>query len=74
MSRRGWRQRVADMVEAMEEVRRLAGQRTPDDLAKDTVLFKALLYNFAVIGGAARRVPDDLCERHPEIDGTACGP
>ncbi len=68
MSRRHWTQRVRDMIGAIEEIQRLTAGLGSDVLARDPVLFKAVLYDFIVIGEAARSIPDDICAQHPTID------
>ncbi len=68
MSPRHWEQRVADMIEAMEEIQRLSGTRDAAALGADAAVFKAILYNFIVIGEAARSIPDSICAQHPAID------
>lgn len=68
MSSRHWAQRVGDMIGAIEEIQRLSGGLDSDALARDPVLFKAILYNFIVIGEAARSIPDEVCRQNPSID------
>lgn len=68
MSRRHWRQRIADMIAAIREIQSLARGRDANRLAEDTASYKAILYNFVILGEAARQVPDDLAGRAPEID------
>lgn len=68
MSRRHWRQRVADIIAAIREIQALAGGRAPTELEADGAAYKAILYNFVIIGEAARHVPDDIGRLTPEID------
>ena len=68
MSRRHWRQRVADMIGAISEIPSLARGRDANQLAEDTASYKAILYNSVILGEAARQVPDDVAGRAPEID------
>lgn len=68
MSRRHWRQRVADMIGAIREIQSLARGRDAKQLSEDTASYKAILYNFVIPGEAARQVPDDVAGCAPEID------
>ncbi len=68
MSPRHWQQRIHDMIVALEDIQRLAAGKTAADLATERTTYLAILYNFVVVGEAAREVPGEVCELHPEID------
>ncbi len=68
MSPRHWELRVADMIGAIEEIQRVVGARDAAALGADTASFKAVLYNFIVIGEAARSIPNAISDQHPAID------
>lgn len=67
MPSRDWKFRIEDIVEAIDDISRLIGCLTYDDLCANTTIVKAILYNMAVIGEAARRIPSDIRMLHPEI-------
>lgn len=56
------------MIGAIREFQSLARGRHADQLAEDTASYKAILFNFVILGEAARQVPDDVAGRAPEID------
>jgi len=68
VSRRGARLRVADIVAAMERIIQTLGDRTAEQLAADDLSYRAVLYDFIVIGEAARTIPEDLVTRTPQIN------
>ena len=62
-----WRFRIEDIVEAVDDISRLVGGLTYEELCANTTIVKAILYNMAVIGEAARRVPSCIRMLYPEI-------
>lgn len=65
--KRGWRERVADILAAIDEISTFVNGMDLSTFAADTKTLKAVLANFTIIGEAARQIPDDLCERRPSI-------
>jgi uncharacterized protein with HEPN domain len=59
---RDWKDRVADILEAIAEIE--AFTRGIDDVgfASDTKTLRAVELNFIVIGEAASRIPDSIKE------------
>lgn len=57
MPSRDWRFRIEDIVEAIDDIHRLIGGLTHEDFYGNATTVKAILYNMAVIGEAARRIP-----------------
>ncbi len=68
MSPRHWDQRARDMISAIEEIQRLAQGHDPASLTQESTTLKAILYNFIVLGEAARTIPDEICDQHASID------
>jgi uncharacterized protein with HEPN domain len=64
---RGDAQRLADILEAIEEIR---GHRSSED-AKPSVVRDAVLYRLVVIGEAAGRLSDATQAGSPEIEWRA---
>jgi uncharacterized protein with HEPN domain len=59
---------LLDIVEAADAIRSfLAGVSESAFLGND-LLRSAVLQKLSIIGEAASRLPQDLCDRHPEID------
>jgi uncharacterized protein with HEPN domain len=56
------------MIATIEEIQRLTAGLDAESIGRDVVLYKAVLYNFVIIGEAARSMPEDICKQHPEID------
>jgi uncharacterized protein with HEPN domain len=67
MPSRDWVFRIEDILEAIDDIIRLTGGLTYEDLCANTTTQKAILYNMAVIGEAARRIPNDITMRYPEV-------
>jgi uncharacterized protein with HEPN domain len=68
MPARVWKFRIEDILEAIEDTRQLTHGMTYNALCADSKTTKAvLLYNMAVIGEAARRVPANIALRYTEV-------
>jgi len=61
------RERLEDIVEACELLRRLVAPRL-DELPRDETLELAAERLIEIVGEAASRVSVELRERHPEVD------
>lgn len=59
---------VSEMIDAAEQARDIGARSTVATLEQDRVLRDALLWNFTVLGEAARAVSDELKSRHPDVD------
>ncbi len=67
MPARAWKFRIEDILEAIDDISRLTSGMTFSTFCADNKTTKAVLYNLAVIGEAARRVPADIAMRHPQV-------
>jgi uncharacterized protein with HEPN domain len=67
MPSRDWKIRITDIVQALEEILELTRDMTGPQFFQDTRTVKAVLYNFAVIGEAARHVPPEVREAWPAL-------
>jgi uncharacterized protein with HEPN domain len=64
---RDWKIRISDILQAIEEILELTRGLSEAQFARDTRTVKAVLYNFAVIGEAARHVPPEVQEEWPQL-------
>lgn len=67
MPHRGWKLRIHDILEAVTAVNEYTEGMVYEDFVKDRRTVDAVIRNLIIIGEAAARVPDDVCQRHPEI-------
>lgn len=67
MPARAWKFRIEDILEAIEDIRQLTNGMTYNAFCADNKTTKAVLYNMAVIGEAARRVPANIALRYAEV-------
>lgn len=67
MSSRNWRMRIQDILSAISAIQQRTLGKTLQDIQADETLTKAVLYDFMVIGGAARNVPSDIQRQYPEV-------
>jgi len=67
VSPRDWRRRVEDILDAVAEIRSFVAGMTFDEFSADPKTIRAVTAGFAIIGEAARHVPDEIIEAHPGI-------
>ena len=67
MPSRDWKNRVRDVLDAIEEIREFTSEITFDQFQDDRKTIRAVLYNLAIIGEAVRVIPLELEAAHPEI-------
>ncbi len=65
--RRSWQLRIEDILEAIRTVRGYVAARDEASFREDRRTVDAVLRNLEIIGEAARHVPVDVQESHPEI-------
>ena len=73
MSPRDWRLRIDDILSAIDKIQRYTEGMTGESLATDEKTLDAVLHDVTVIGEAARNVPAEIVERHPEVPWAAMG-
>jgi uncharacterized protein with HEPN domain len=64
---RRWQDRLRDIVAAAEEILAFTAGMDLEAFAADPRTQKAVLADFAIIGEAARHLPDEFCDAHPDI-------
>lgn len=62
-----WRQRIRDILEAIEDIRQYTAVVSYGDFAADRKTAQAVAFNLAVIGEAATRIPSEVHARAPQI-------
>ena len=67
MSSRSLKQRLQDILEQAEEILTFADGLDFDCFCADTKTVKAVLYDLAVIGEAARSLLPDILDIYPEL-------
>lgn len=70
---RSWVLFLEDMLEAARKIARYTAQCDFATFADQELIYDGTLRNLEVLGEAAKKIPPDVRERHPEIDwrGTA---
>ena len=67
MSPRDWRDRIEDMLEAMNNLWAYVKGMTFEEFAADTKTIRAAAYEIGVIGEAARSIPAEIQERFAHV-------
>lgn len=58
---------VGDMLSAMSRIERYVKGLSFDDFVKSDIVIDAVIRNLEVMGEAAKNVPDEVRDAHPEI-------
>jgi uncharacterized protein with HEPN domain len=67
MSVRSWKDRIEDILDALEEIRNFSEGLGFEEFLHDNKTLKAIVLNFIVIGEAANNIPDEVVVKYPEI-------
>ena len=67
MQVRDWRFKIEDILEAVQDSLELTQGMDYETFCQDKRTLKAVLYNLAVIGEAARKVPEEITSAYPLI-------
>lgn len=67
MSIKDWRVRIEDMLEALQRIREYCRGLTADGFAADNRTIDAVVRNLEIIGEAARQMPSQVTQQHPDI-------
>ncbi len=67
MPARDWKFRIEDIMEALQDILEITKDMTFEAFCRDTKSRKAVLYNLAIIGEAARMLPEEIIDRHPDL-------
>ena len=67
MRLRNWEFRIADIVESIEKIISYTSGISFSQFCEDSKTVDAVIRNFIIIGEAARHIPDEIVQSHPEI-------
>lgn len=67
MSTRSPRERILDILEALDEIRQFTHGMTFEQFQSDRKTLKAVMANFAIIGEASGHLPETLTEHHSKV-------
>jgi uncharacterized protein with HEPN domain len=67
MPDRDWRFRVQDILESMEKILSYTAGMTFEEFKRDDKTVDAVIRKFTVIGEAARHIPKQIEDRHPDL-------
>jgi uncharacterized protein with HEPN domain len=67
MSPRAWQERVRDILQSIEEIRRFTDGMDFEAFQSDDKTIRAVEMNLIIIGEAAGQIPDDVQEAHSQI-------
>jgi uncharacterized protein with HEPN domain len=62
-----WHERIQHILDAIKEIAAFIGEMSRDQFLADAKTLKAVSADLAIIGEAARHVPDDVVRAHAEI-------
>lgn len=66
--KRDYKVYLDDILDSIEKIIDYTEGRTKSDFTKDNQLQDAVLRRFEIIGEAVKHIPDDIKEKHPEIE------
>jgi uncharacterized protein with HEPN domain len=67
MSRRHWRSRIEDILDAITEIQSFVAGTTLEQFKTDAKTLKAVAADLMIIGEAANHIPDDVQDAHPDV-------
>jgi uncharacterized protein with HEPN domain len=73
MSSRTWQKRIQDILQSISGIQQRTSGKSLQEIQHDETLTKAILYDFMVIGEAARNIPAEIQSRYPIIPWRVMG-
>ena len=67
MSKGDWKLFISDILECIERIESYVAGFSYDDFVSDDRTKDAVVRNLEIIGEAAKQIPEQIKERHPEI-------
>jgi uncharacterized protein with HEPN domain len=65
--KRAWRDYIADILSALQEVEDFTGGMEYEQFAADKKTVNAVVRSLEVMGEAAKRIPEDVRRRYPDV-------
>lgn len=59
---------LKDILNSIRKIKRYTSQKTQRELLEDEQAFDAVVYNLQIIGEAARKIPEEIRNRQPQIE------
>jgi uncharacterized protein with HEPN domain len=73
MSSRTWQKRIQDILQSISGIQQRTAGKSLQEIQHDETLTKAILYDFMVIGEAARNISAEIQSRYPTIPWRVMG-
>ncbi len=67
MPSREWPLRIQDIMESIDDILQRTANMTFEEFSNNRTIIKAVLYDFGIIGEAAKNVPHEIQSRYPHI-------
>lgn len=67
MSSRNWKRRIKDIHSSLQAIQKRTADLTEEQFCEDETRVKAVLYDFLIIGEAARVIPEEIQSKYPNI-------
>lgn len=67
MPSRDWKLRIQDILASISEIEERMKSITYEDFRENQTVIKSVLYDFIIIGEAARNIPSEIQSRYPNI-------
>jgi uncharacterized protein with HEPN domain len=67
MPPRNWAFRIQDILDAIDKIQRYVSGVDFETFENDEEIMDAIAHNLTVIGEAAKHIPSDITDNHPEI-------
>lgn len=67
MSRRSWRERIWDILDAIAEIRTFTHGMAYDTFRQDPKTIRAVELDFIIIGEAAQHIPEEIQRTYPAV-------
>ena len=67
MPHRAWKFRIQDILGAVRAIEEYTQGMEFDTFIKDRRTVDAVVRNLMIIGEAAVHIPEDICQKHPEV-------
>lgn len=67
MSPRSWKDRIRDMLDAIEEIQRFTAEMDFETFLADDRTIRAVEMNLIIIGEAAGQIPEETQEQHSQV-------